>query len=59
MEDRQPLAQAENGLFSRSTTSSALPLVDRVPEVFGREEPGFDAFIGNPPFLGGARISEV
>ncbi len=23
------------------------------PEVFGRENPGFDAVVGNPPFLGG------
>jgi hypothetical protein len=29
------------------------------PEVFERENPGFDAIIGNPPFLGGTRISEV
>lgn len=27
------------------------------PEVFGNERDGFDAFIGNPPFLGGQRIS--
>lgn len=27
------------------------------PEVFLREEGGFDAIVGNPPFLGGARIS--
>lgn len=27
------------------------------PEVFSRENPGFDAFVGNPPFLGGKRIS--
>ncbi len=27
------------------------------PEVFARENPGFDAFVGNPPFLGGTRIS--
>jgi hypothetical protein len=26
------------------------------PEVFGRENPGFDAFVGNPPFLGGTLI---
>jgi hypothetical protein len=26
------------------------------PEVFERENGGFDAFVGNPPFLGGARI---
>jgi len=29
------------------------------PEVFGRENPGFDAMVGNPPFLGGMRISRV
>lgn len=30
------------------------------PEVFiGRERPGFDAVVGNPPFLGGAKISGV
>lgn len=28
------------------------------PEVFARENGGFDAMIGNPPFLGGKRISE-
>jgi hypothetical protein len=27
------------------------------PEVFSRENGGFDAFVGNPPFLGGKRIS--
>ena len=29
------------------------------PEVFEREKPGFDAITGNPPFLGGRRISTV
>lgn len=28
------------------------------PEVFSRENAGFDAIVGNPPFLGGKRISE-
>lgn len=28
-------------------------------EVFGREKPGFDAIVGNPPFLGGTRISTL
>jgi N-6 DNA Methylase len=27
------------------------------PEVFARENPGFDAIVGNPPFLGGTRIA--
>ncbi len=26
------------------------------PEVFGRENPGFDAVVGNPPFLGGNKV---
>lgn len=29
------------------------------PEVFRRDAPGFDAVIGNPPFLGGKRISSA
>ena len=29
------------------------------PEVFERENPGFDAIVGNPPFLGGTRISDA
>lgn len=29
------------------------------PEVFSRPRPGFDAIIGNPPFLGGKRISST
>ncbi len=29
------------------------------PEVFDRKNPGFDAFVGNPPFLGGKRISTI
>jgi hypothetical protein len=27
------------------------------PEVFGREQRGFDGIVGNPPFLGGKRIT--
>ncbi len=29
------------------------------PEVFARENPGFDAIVGNPPFLGGFRVSNL
>jgi hypothetical protein len=29
------------------------------PEVFERENPGFDAFVGNPPFMGGSKISST
>jgi hypothetical protein len=28
------------------------------PEVFGRENRGFDAIVGNPPFLGGPQLTE-
>ncbi len=27
------------------------------PEVFNRLNPGFDSFVGNPPFMGGSKIS--
>ena len=29
------------------------------PEVFDRENPGFDSMVGNPPFLGGRNLSSV
>ena len=29
------------------------------PEVFDRDNPGFDSIVGNPPFLGGTKISSV
>lgn len=29
------------------------------PEVFDRENPGFDCIVGNPPFLGGRRTSTI
>ncbi len=29
------------------------------PEVFDRNNPGFDVFVGNPPFLGGTRITST
>lgn len=29
------------------------------PEAFLRDNPGFDSIVGNPPFLGGGRISSV
>ena len=29
------------------------------PEVFDRDSPGFDGFVGNPPFLGGKRVSTI
>ena len=29
------------------------------PDVFNRDQPGFDVFVGNPPFVGGKRISKL
>jgi hypothetical protein len=29
------------------------------PEVFDRQTPGFDAFVGNPPFMAGSKISSI
>ena len=44
--------------------SAALPLAPfhweiEFPEVFQRENRGFDAVVGNPPFVGGKKISTV
>ena len=43
----------------RSCEKPLLPMHWEIefPEVFERENPGFDAIVGNPPFLGGKRIS--
>ena len=43
----------------RGGTSPVPPMHWEVeyPEVFGKENPGFDAMVGNPPFMGGSRIS--
>ncbi len=32
------------------------PWREEFPEVFGRENPGFDAIVGNPPFMGGRKL---
>jgi len=58
MEDRQPLADAVRQL--RSGDQFVLPFhwETEFPEVFGVENPGFDAIVGNPPFLGGRNITE-
>lgn len=48
----------------RGLTTGEKPIIPfcwevEFPEVFHRENGGFDAIIGNPPFLGGKRISSV
>ncbi len=30
-----------------------------LPQIFARDDPGFDCVIGNPPFMGGVRISSA
>ncbi len=47
-----------------STRSNPHPIVPfhweiEFPEVFDRENSGFDALMGNPPFLGGTRITST
>ena len=56
--------QKTTGAGSRSFARGDPPLAPfhweiEFPEVFDRDNPGFDAFVGNPPFLGGKRISTV
>ncbi|MBV8385141.1 MAG: hypothetical protein JOZ63_21330, partial [Planctomycetaceae bacterium] len=43
----------------RSETNPVVPFHWEIefPEVFDRENPGFDSIVGNPPFLGGSLIS--
>ena len=48
--------------FANTLLSGAHPVTPfhweiEFPEVFGREYGGFDVLVGNPPFLGGSRIS--
>lgn len=57
-----PKATATLRQLSEEMREDARPVVPfhweiEFPEVFGRENPGFDCFVGNPPFLGGKRIS--
>ena len=40
------------GASTRRSPTGALPLQLEFPEVFERENPGFDAIVGNPPFAG-------
>lgn len=56
-----------NQLLTRNLAKDALDNKPRrpfhwalsFPEVFARDKGGFDAIVGNPPFLGGVRISEI
>jgi len=52
MEDRQPLADAVRQLRSGDRPVTPFHWEIEFPEVFGQENPGFDAIVGNPPFAG-------
>ncbi len=58
MEDRQPLADAVRQLRSGDRPVTPFHWEIEFPEVFGRENPGFDAIVGNPPFAGGRNLTE-
>src|SRR5207245_6742426 len=57
IEDGLPLMEAADALRGGEKPIEPFHWEIEFPEVFGREHGGFDAFIGNPPFLGGKRIS--
>ena len=59
IEHRAPLAAAVNKLRSGDRPVTPFHWEIEFPEVFGQESQGFDAIVGNPPFLGSSRISEV
>ncbi|WP_315851710.1 Eco57I restriction-modification methylase domain-containing protein [Roseimaritima multifibrata] len=56
-ESRRVLGQAAARLRAGSHPIPAFHWEIEFPEVFARENGGFDAFVGNPPFLGGSKIS--
>ena len=64
IEDRKPLAEAVAALNSGTHPIRPFHWQIEFPEVFALERDGaatrgFDAMVGNPPFLGGTRISTV
>jgi len=54
---RQPLEQAATRLEHLSKPVQPFHWLVEFPEVFSRANPGFDGIVGNPPFMGGSRIS--
>jgi N-6 DNA Methylase len=51
------LESARNALRSGEKPVTPFHWPIEFPEVFARENPGFDAIVGNPPFMGGTIIS--
>ncbi|QDU01935.1 hypothetical protein V6x_16180 [Gimesia chilikensis] len=54
---RPPVAAAAAELRRGEHPLSPFHWEIEFPEVFSRVNPGFDAFVGNPPFMGGQNIS--
>ena len=57
--DRRELEEITRALRRGEGGTPAFHWEIEFPEVFSRSNPGFDSFVGNPPFLGGKRISTV
>ena len=59
LQDREDLAHRERLAERRKGSPAFAPFHWEIefPEVFGRENPGFDGFVGNPPFAGGRNLS--
>ncbi|QDT21413.1 Eco57I restriction-modification methylase domain-containing protein [Gimesia chilikensis] len=56
---RPPVAAAAAELRRGEHPLSPFHWEIEFPEVFSRVNPGFDAFVGNPPFIGGKKIKTV
>src|SRR5262249_43952472 len=54
---REPLEAARRALRANERPIVPFHWEIEFAEVFERTNPGFDAFVGNPPFMGGAKIS--
>ncbi|MBD2233736.1 Eco57I restriction-modification methylase domain-containing protein [Phormidium tenue] len=52
-----PLTEIQNSIRNAEKPITPFNWEIEFPEVFDRENPGFDAIVGNPPFLGGTLIS--
>lgn len=52
-----PLTEIQNALRNADKPITPFNWEIEFPEVFDRENPGFDAIVGNPPFMGGKKIS--
>ncbi|MCX7027450.1 MAG: N-6 DNA methylase [Spirochaetes bacterium] len=59
-----PVKRAEVELRIAAMRQADKPIIPfhwgiEFPEVFEGENPGFDVFVGNPPFMGGKRLSQI